>query len=539
MSLLTNLADQRRRIDEKIAEHEAAIRRLKSQRNDLSAAHNLPSEIISVIATSYKELNVFTGPGSWLNILSICARWRRMILDLPHFWATISLDDTPFIETMLKRSRHAPLSLHHMLAHPFSVDLFTTLHNLSNRSVPQSTNIDTISITIDTDSLVHSVLLVLFIHQNLQALASIKTLRLTQDVWQRNTTETLFFPDRESHQLLSERMTSLRTLELINVLLPIDIPPLPSLLNLVVSCPPSSCGLSLFWVSHILQQTPNIENIHLSVLRKTTLSETTDDEVDMHRISLPRLKFLDVVIDDLEGFKLFELIDFPRQTRINVILLSFNTSPFPSLESSWALTATQFSHIMTGFRGKPLGKVTIYRNEFFGEFKLQLYSPNCEFPFLDLDLPSACFDLHHYTGWSSPEVLPPLSFDSVTELTIDDNTLRVDSTSSLAWPDFLRPFTSLKVLHLAHITPNELPIILQNVTTVEVVLFASIDWTFVQLETSSFLHRWHLNFVITKCTINQEQVDMLRQLISVDWDGVTREETPQEWWLLDEASLDS
>ncbi|KAJ8462339.1 hypothetical protein ONZ45_g17969 [Pleurotus djamor] len=539
MSLLTNLADQRRRIDEKIAEHEAEIRRLKLQRNDLSAAHNLPSDFISVIATNYKELNVFTGPGSWLNILSICARWRRMILDLPHFWATISLDDMPFIEIMLKRSRQAPLSLHHMLAPPFSVDLFTTLRNLSNRSVPQSTNIDTNSITIDTDSLVHSVLLILFIHQHLQALASIKTLRLTQDVWQRNTTETLFFPERGSHQLLSERMTSLRTLELINVLLPIDIPPLPSLLNLVVSCPPSSYGLSLFWVSRILRQTPNIESIHLGILSKTTLSETTDDEVDTYYISLPRLKFLDVVMEDLEGFKLFEVVDFPGQTRSNVTLLSFKRSPFTSNESSCALTATRFSQIMVGFRGKPLGKVTVYRNEFFGEFNLQLYYPNYKFPFLDLNLPPACFDFHHYTGWSSPEVLPPLSFDSVTELTIDDNTLRVESTSSLAWPDFLRPFTSLKVLHLANITPNELPVILQNVTTVEVVSFSSIDWTFVQLETSSFLHRRHLKFVITKCTIIQEQVDMLRQFTLVDWDGVIQEETTRDWWLLDEASLDS
>ncbi|KAJ8507194.1 hypothetical protein ONZ45_g10406 [Pleurotus djamor] len=540
MPSASDLDRQRRRIDEKIAEHEAEIRRLKYQRNELSAAHSLPSEILSEIAAIYKELTVFTGRASWLSILGVCTRWRRLIIDLPQFWATISSDDWPFIATMLQRSIHTPLRLYQRLDVPFPCDLWEALLVQTKKAVPQSTNIDTISLIFATDSVVYISKLIGLIHRNFRSLSSITTLRLKRGESQASTAfrEAFVWPKARPYhldrQILLQLMTSLRFLELTDILIPYDIPPLPSLRTLIVSCTPSSYGLSLFWVSRMLRHTPNIEDISLSILTNTVISNTVGYEVDTLLISLPKLNTLNVEMDDLECFQLFDFLEFPSHTRSSVTLISYSTSPPKPLESSCALTAARFSKVMSGFRGKPLGKVSIYRDEFFGEFRFRLYSPGSEFPFLDLNLPPACLDLHHYTEWSSPQfALPPLPFGSVSELTIDDNTLRAASGLPLAWNDFLKLFTSLKVLNLVNIEPNWLPLILQIVITVEVISFSCIDWTFVRLRPSSFLHNrlGHLKFVVSKCTIDQEEVDRLRQYVSVDWDGVTREGAPRNWWL--------
>ncbi|KAJ8522777.1 hypothetical protein ONZ45_g650 [Pleurotus djamor] len=493
------LDGQRNRIDEKIAEHEAEIRRLKYQRNELSAAHSLPSEILSEIATIYKELNVFTGRASWLSILGVCTRWRRLIIDLPQFWATISSHDAPFIETMLQRSIQTPLRLYQRLDVPFPCDLWEALLVQTKKAVPQSTNIDTISLIFATDSVVYISKLIGLIHRNFRSLSSITTLRLKRGESQASTAFRKAFvwpkarPYHLDRQILLQLMTSLCFLELTDILIPYDIPPLPSLRTLIVSCTPSSYGLSLFWVSRMLRHTPNIEDISLSILTNTLISNTVGYEVDTLLISLPKLNTLNVEMDDLECFQLFDFLEFPSHTRSSVTLISYSTSPPKPLESSCALTAARFSKVMSGFRGKPLGKVSIYRDEFFA----------------------------------------PLPFGSVSELTIDDNTLRAASGLPLAWNDFLKLFTSLKVLNLVNIEPNWLPLILQIVITVEVISFSCIDWTFVRLRPSSFLHNrlGHLKFVVSKCTIDQEEVDRLRQYVSVDWDGVTREGAPRNWWL--------
>ncbi|KAJ8507198.1 hypothetical protein ONZ45_g10409 [Pleurotus djamor] len=532
MYSLTDLAEQRRRIDEQIAIHEAEIWRLKSQRNSLSAAYNLPSDIISVIATIYKDLTVLSGRKSWMNILGVCSPLRRVIVDLPQFWATISSDDSPFLETMLQRSRHIRLRLHYSLDYPFSFHLWQAL--LLTKG---PTKIDTISLSFGTDSPTMTSKLIDLIHYNLDSLPSIRKLTLSRAEF-GVTERSMLYPESMSFhlpcQLLSPHMTSLSSLELTDIFLSYDVPPLPSLRNLIVSCTPSPYGLSIFDVSCILRKTPNIEQVHLGVL-----SKIDDDEVEILPISVPTLNTLYAETEGLEGFKLFTLLDTPKQTRITI-----------TLDNSYALTSSRSSEIMTGFRGKPLRKVSIHRNEFFGEFTLHLYSPSDESPFLNLNLPSACFDVHHYTEWSNPQAPPPLSFGSVTELTIDDNTLRVASSAPLAWNELLNLFKKLKVLNLANIQPNELPAILQSVVgtaninisaspnttfnvTLGIISFSCIDWTFVKLETLSLLHERHLKLVITKCTIDEEQVDRLRQYVSVDWDGVTREEAPRDWWLFD------
>ncbi|KAJ8462341.1 hypothetical protein ONZ45_g17970 [Pleurotus djamor] len=538
MYSLTDLAEQRRRIDDQIAIHEAEIWRLKSQRNSLSAAYNLPSDIISVIATIYKDLTVLSGRKSWLNILGVCSPWRRVIVDLPQFWATISSDDSPFLKTMLQRSRQIPLRLHYSLDYTFTFDLWNTLLILlTERSVPQSTKIDTISLSFGTDSPTMISKLMELIHYALRSLPPIRMLRLTRA--ESGVTEQSFvYPESMSFhlpcELLSQHMTSLSSFELTDIFL-YGIPPLPLLRNLVISCTPSPYGPSIFYVTGILRKTPNIEAVSVGILSKTV----DDDDGDIPRISLPKLNTLNVETEALEGFKLFTLLDIPKQTRISV-----------TLDNSYALTGSRSSEIMSGFRGKPLQKVSIHRNEFFGEFRLHLYSPSDESPFLNLNLPSACFDVHQYTEWSNPQAPPPLSFGSVTELTIDDNTLRVASSAPLAWNEFLNLFTKLKVLNLANIQPNELPAILQSVigtaninisaspnttsnVTLGIISFSCIDWTFVKLETLSLLYDCHLKLVITKCTIDKEQVDKLRQYVSVDWDGVTREEAPRDWLLFD------
>ncbi|KAJ8456639.1 hypothetical protein ONZ45_g18643 [Pleurotus djamor] len=534
--------EKRRWIDEKIAELEAEIHRLKLQRNELSVAHNLPTDIVSVIAAVYKDLTAFTGRGSWLNILGVCTRWRRLIVDLPAFWATISSDDRPIVKKMIQRSDHTPLRLHYRLRDTVNITTWDLFWRAVLFASSGTRGIDAIALTCAIDYPLFFNYLCSMLDKNPKATGSIRTFRLIRESLGSGDLPDLPAPCRLVPQILVKSMTSLRSLELIDFLVPPDIPPLPSLTNLDISCSPNPHGLSVNWVVGMLEQTPNVEYINMGIISDTDMPETEDLQV-----SLSSLKVLNVEMNYLEAFKLFDFLNLPNHPRITVTLLSSDRGHVVASGDTLpphALSATRFSQAMSGFRLIPLDKVSIHRDEFFGEFKLHLYSPGDDFPFLNVDLPTQCFELHHYTDWFSSS---SLSLESVTELTINDNTLRIESSSPLAWADFLILFTGLKVLHLRNIQPNELPTILRSILgsehstgslfrslpPVETISFSSIDWSSLPRAGSSYQAFFgvpdssttttrsndtnkRLKLVITKCTIEAEQVDALRQHVEVE-----------------------
>ncbi|KAJ8507189.1 hypothetical protein ONZ45_g10411 [Pleurotus djamor] len=558
MSVPTDLDEKRRWIDEKIAELEAEIHRLKLQRNELSAAHNLPTDIVSVIATMYKDLTAFTGRGSWLNILGVCTRWRRLIVDLPAFWATISSDDRPIVKKMIQRSDHTPLRLHYRLRDTVNIPTWDLFWRAVLVASSGTRGINAIALTCAIDYPLFFNYLCSRFDKNPKASGSIRTFRLIRESLGSDGIPDLPAPYRLVPQILTKSMTSLRSLELIDFLVPPDMPPLPSLTNLDISCSPNPYGLSVNWVVGMLEQTPNVEYINMGIISDTDMPDTGDLQV-----SLSSLKVLNVEMNYLEAFKLFNFLNLPNHTRITVTLLSPDKPLiWEDAISPHALSATRFSQAMSGFRSIPLERLSIYRDEFFGEFKLHLYSSGDDSPFLNLDLPTGCFELHHYTDWFSSS---SLSLESVTELTINDNTPRPASSSPLAWADLLMLFTSLKVLHLTNIQAGELPTILRSIfehstesllhslPPVETISFSSVVWPSFPREGSSFQAFFgvpdsstttarsndtnkRLKFVITKCTIEAEQVDALRQHVEVKWDGLTSSDA-QEWWTLSETGF--
>ncbi|KAJ8456638.1 hypothetical protein ONZ45_g18642 [Pleurotus djamor] len=566
MPFFTDFAGQKR-IDQQILEHEAAIYQLKLQRNALSGAHNLPGDVLSIVATIYKELSLHTHRGSWLNILAVCARWRGIIPNLPQFWATISSKDSRFIDTMLRRSHQMPLRLHYRLDHrltTFSIWNMFWEAVAAVTSTQQTHEIETMSVTYAVVYPPFSAKLRSVLQSSPTTARSIRSLRLvgevtTPDDYFSTTLPAIPPTYHLESQILLESMTSLRSLELVDVLVPSDIPPLPSLSTLNVSCSAEYWhGLSLQWVLSVLRHTPNVEFVTLGVL-----GFSHRPEVDELHISLPKLRTFNVETDELQSFKLFDHLDLGLHghTHTTVTLVPNHTETH-NAPSPFALTPTCFSQTMSGFRSIPLEKVAIYRDDLFSEFHLSLFSPGHSAPFLNLDLPSQCFDLHHYTGWFSSRCL---SLGSVTELSIDDATIRVASKVSLSWIDFFKLFANLKVLNLASVQSNDLTVILRSLLcldgtsyvprptmpNVEVMSFSRIDWTYVTISPLSFrgsLQRreaprpstyhahgldQHLKFIITRCTIKEEKVEMLRKHVSVDWDGVSEEET-RPWWAIGE-----
>ncbi|KAJ8522273.1 hypothetical protein ONZ45_g1163 [Pleurotus djamor] len=111
------------------------------------------------------------------------------------------------------------------------------------------------------------------------------------------------------------QMSSLTYLELSEVLLPPDIPSLPSLSKLVISCRAADHGLSSDWITTFLRQTPNIEEIDL---REIISSSDPFEDPDHTTIPFPltRLRRIDVDAEGLDAIKLFDGLEIPTSTQV-------------------------------------------------------------------------------------------------------------------------------------------------------------------------------------------------------------------------------
>ncbi|KAF8872300.1 hypothetical protein BD779DRAFT_1679783 [Infundibulicybe gibba] len=93
---------------------EDMLRFVKTHRASTSLLRTFPPEILVAIFTEYIHIvtNSQITPASEppLNLMWICSRWRRIVLDTPQLWTMIS-SSTPMVDLWVNRSGKLPLDL--------------------------------------------------------------------------------------------------------------------------------------------------------------------------------------------------------------------------------------------------------------------------------------------------------------------------------------------------------------------------------------------------------------------------------------------
>ncbi|KAF9477777.1 hypothetical protein BDN70DRAFT_92645 [Pholiota conissans] len=107
--------DQYQQIDEEISRLYASIAALKSRRNALSPLYRLPPEIITTIflcvKRAYRRSNFLDhfSPFKWISLTHVSSHLRSIAINAPCLWVDPPLDNLPWMEEMLKRSKNAGL----------------------------------------------------------------------------------------------------------------------------------------------------------------------------------------------------------------------------------------------------------------------------------------------------------------------------------------------------------------------------------------------------------------------------------------------
>ncbi|KAJ8502877.1 hypothetical protein ONZ45_g11361 [Pleurotus djamor] len=181
-------------------------------------------------------------------------------------------------------------------------------------------------------------------------------------------------------------MSSLRVLELSDLLVPPNVPPLPLLTKLHVDCMLSTgdfVSLTLDWVSTFLQSTPNLTDLSLGEL--SAYDERTIT-TPLSKISLPKLKTISVHGADISTIKLFDFLELPLEPMKKV---SFSCSSDPDRELDMvdimgtlkALCARVAS--VRREHGLPISKVSLIEG-LQPDYGLRLYGAYTLDPFLEV-----------------------------------------------------------------------------------------------------------------------------------------------------------
>ncbi|KAJ8515568.1 hypothetical protein ONZ45_g7040 [Pleurotus djamor] len=96
-------------IDEQISQLDARIRALKTERNTYARISRLPAEIVAEIFIFAKYASQTSGEylnlrprreRGWLNIAGVSTYWRKIVLNCPRFWSTITLAPEEHLEAI-------------------------------------------------------------------------------------------------------------------------------------------------------------------------------------------------------------------------------------------------------------------------------------------------------------------------------------------------------------------------------------------------------------------------------------------------------
>ncbi|KAJ8522244.1 hypothetical protein ONZ45_g1170 [Pleurotus djamor] len=268
-------------------------------------------------------------------------------------------------------------------------------------------------------------------------------------------------------------MPSLRYLELVDILIPSDSAPIPSLAELAVCCN----DLTVSWLTTFLRSTPNLEKL---LVRGQLGHEPREDGVS--KVSLSALKSLHIDASNVAGSQLFGLLDIPKCTQIYGMFQGY--SPEVTTDAVLSNFRALCTKLASARPSKVIDRITLtnIENSFH---EIILFPVDDLEPFLLLRFPFSILDIYESSQlWKSH-----FSLSSVTALTIEEHVTFNERSVSPVWLHLFFSFKNLKHLKFTHLKPSTLLVVLSHlepalssslkVDTLEVVSFAEVDWSLV------------------------------------------------------------
>ncbi|KAJ8521044.1 hypothetical protein ONZ45_g2211 [Pleurotus djamor] len=431
----------------------------RTQGLTFSAIPDLPDDVLALVFLAYKAKAM--DDGAWLNIVSICQRWRAILLSTPRFWSSITAYDLPFVDTMIERAKSLPLTL--QLAVPLMES--DEARAGFNTILDHSSRIEGITFSLLESDRQYSILYGLMTQIETHDFSLLRVLRIAAA-----DLDALSFSLSASIWSRRSRFNAFHSLELHNVIFRLQkkkLPYLPSLRNLVVLYDYShnGVGLSLQWITKFLRRTPNLETLELDVI-----DSNGHPNVDCTTpIALPALRHARMGLAGIDESPLFDYLDIPTSAVVRVHFpdqtLTGRTFNYSNLEN------------LLQKRIRPASTKQIVLKFKEATWEIQFYTAAIELPTFFLSLPFLPPMVQEYAS-----LFLALPMSHIPELGI----YTIDTTPPLTWslltanPYLIRNAASSSSLRYIDLNGPILPppdsLYLPSLTKLAVTGSPSISW---------------------------------------------------------------
>ncbi|KAJ8520465.1 hypothetical protein ONZ45_g2745 [Pleurotus djamor] len=514
MPLLTDY-DAQDRIDKELDFHRSAIQRLSSRRNELSAINQLPVDILSHVFVIYKEMfdpfkesdDKDAGSnmkGGWKNVLCICAHWRTIILDTPRFWTSVALSPVSIFPSLNPPDGH--------LRDTFNDRELEVVEEFISEN---SSRFRRLFMDFECATYYEIDDLLSMMPHDLKSSLHFLKLRL-------NPVGSNPYPEMgivRPFTLNRGLMASLRTLELVNVVFPLDCPHMPHLETLLVTVPHDE-PVSFDWVVGLLRHTPNVEFVTLEFVDGVVSAQTPSAQVP-----LPSLRVLNIRSTHPSSPDLLKVLEMPLES----VKITHNN--FGSINQYYLSALATFC--TTFISAQPdLAAFNLSMDHSNGSITLSpLDGDNASSaPALTLGLPYTL--IPQLLRFDSPDWL-----DQVLALSVQANPpTYMRLLTEPGWGDILRLFTNLHSLEFAdcdlsivthHLLPSKNDRLDKlSFTGIRVDGCASFEVHDLMTSLFKFFDKRKEDgngirkLIIRRSNIPSQYIDAFSKYVEVDWDGV-------------------
>ncbi|KAF4572449.1 hypothetical protein AB1N83_012937 [Pleurotus pulmonarius] len=484
-------------IDEEIAAHEAAIRRLKSRRNTYSTIARLPPETLTAVFLSLKTA---ASQNEAARVAWVCRQWRDVALASPRLWSFIDTARGEYALELLARSKSAPLRVT-CLTTP-STERPEPIFEAIMKEVG---HIQKLTICLPLSDILHFL--------RLNGAASAPMLQFLQVISTDEQPTTPLPPD-----ILLREMPSLLHLGLSDIEIRSDLPPFPHLTYLTISVP--SFPMTSSQLLHILRHSPKLERI---VVYGVAANGFLDASISP--IQLPNLSQIDILSYDLEVSAILANAEYPPSASVAFINQTLHAGE-PDLTS----LAKICRHLHQGKGARPSINNIELVGDIFGGFRLTVLDKN------NVHLLSVRLEVERrYSPASSLVLCMALGLETLSCLTLQS----FEHQTETGWSSLLSHCTEVQDLRLTDVyTPlikalmgsssNEPPLPKLQTLRVHQSTFVTRrldgDASFFVAFKEFLEKRKHLDIPvkavkISTSIITAELVEELRGLTEITWDG--------------------
>ncbi|KAJ8507700.1 hypothetical protein ONZ45_g9947 [Pleurotus djamor] len=457
--------------------------------------------------------------GGWKNVLCICAHWRTIILDTPRFWTSVALSPgVLFAATDLpNRSKSLPLSVYFSVFEPPDGHLRDTFNDRELEVVEEfiSENSSRFRrLFIDFECATYDEIEDLLSMMPRDLTPSLHFLKLRLNPGGSNP-----YPEMgivRPFTLNRGLMASLRTLELVNVVFPLDCPHMPHLETLLVTVPHDE-PVSFGWVVGLLRHTPNVEFVTLEFVDGVVSAQTPSAQVP-----LPSLRVLNIRSKHPSSPDLLKVLEMPLESvkithnnfgsinQYHLAALATFCATFISAQPDTTAFNLFMDHINGSITLIPLGGDNV-------SSALTLGLPYKFIPeLLRLDSPQ-WFD---QVMVLSVQAIPPKPMRLLTESGWEDILRLFTNLHSLEFADCDLPIVTHYLLPSKHDWLDNLSftgIRVDGCTTVEVYDLMTSLFKFFdkQKEDGNGIRK----LIIRRSNIPSQYIDAFSKYVEVEWDG--------------------